>query len=218
MRSLVEVKSISCGWGDKRWGTVGTSNWGSKHDPRGDRQDKCGNECSHTRHLEPLQVPEVLHSHLQDVGLFQLGVSWALKGQKETEIKFLLEKKIRGLYFRLFLNRMSPPHIFLERIHDEGLELAQALVDARTSPLLHDGFRRLNRENAYIHFLMLSWHLYLLKLIRPVKNCPHTFLLSDRVRGFSGVDSPLAGVAATADGEDRSREPAGIFTQPGHNK
>lgn len=65
---------------------------------------------------------------------------------------------------------------------------------------------------------MLSWHLYLLKLIRPVKNCLHTFLLSGRVRGFSGVDSPLAGVAATADGEDLSRVPAGIFTQPGHNK
>lgn len=110
---------------------------------------------------------------------------------------------------------MSPPHIFLECIHDEGLELPQALVDACTSPLLHDGFRRLNRENTYTFFLMLSWHLY---VIRPVKNCLHTFLLSDRARGFSGVDSPLAGVAATADGEDLSRVPAGIFTQPGHNK
>ncbi len=39
----------------------------------------------------------------------------------------------------------------------------------------------------------------------------HTFLLSDRVRGFSGVESPLAGVAATADGDVLSTEPAGIF-------
>lgn len=64
---------------------------------------------------------------------------------------------------------------------------------------------------------MLSWHLYLLKLTRPVENCLHTFLLSDSVRGFSGVDSPPAGVAATADGEDLSRVPAGIFALPDHN-
>ena len=32
------------------------------------------------------------------------------------------------------------PYIFLEGLHDEGLQLAQALVDASSSPLLHDGF------------------------------------------------------------------------------
>lgn len=38
-----------------------------------------------------------------------------------------------------------------------------------------------------------------------------TFLFSDRVRCLSGVDSPeLAGVAATADGDDLSKVPAGI--------
>lgn len=40
---------------------------------------------------------------------------------------------------------------------------------------------------------------------------PYTFLFSDTVRGFSGVDSPLAGVAATADGDVLSKVPAGIF-------
>jgi len=38
-----------------------------------------------------------------------------------------------------------------------------------------------------------------------------TFLLSVIVRGFSGVESPLAGVAATADGDVLSKVPAGIF-------
>lgn len=37
-----------------------------------------------TRHLESLQVPEVLHCHLQDVRLLQFGVSGALSGQKVT--------------------------------------------------------------------------------------------------------------------------------------
>lgn len=38
-----------------------------------------------------------------------------------------------------------------------------------------------------------------------------TFLFSDRARCLSGVDSPeLAGVAATADGDDLSKVPAGI--------
>lgn len=31
------------------------------------------------------------------------------------------------------------------------------------------------------------------------------------MRGFSGVESPLAGVAATADGDVLSKVPAGIF-------
>lgn len=34
----------------------------------------------------------------------------------------------------------SSPYIFLERVHDEGLQLAQTLVDARASPLFHDWF------------------------------------------------------------------------------
>lgn len=38
-----------------------------------------------------------------------------------------------------------------------------------------------------------------------------TFLLSDRVRGFSGVDTPLAGVAATEEGDVLSKVPAGIL-------
>lgn len=38
-----------------------------------------------------------------------------------------------------------------------------------------------------------------------------TFLFSDRARCFSGVGSPeLAGVAATAEGDDLSKVPAGI--------
>lgn len=38
-----------------------------------------------------------------------------------------------------------------------------------------------------------------------------TFLFSDRARCFSGVDSPeRAGVAATAEGDDLSKVPAGI--------
>lgn len=37
-----------------------------------------------------------------------------------------------------------------------------------------------------------------------------TFLFSDRVRGFLGVESP-AGVAAPAEGDVRSKVPAGIF-------
>lgn len=39
------------------------------------------------------------------------------------------------------------PYIFLESVHDEGLQLAQALVDARSSPLLHDGFGGLETKN-----------------------------------------------------------------------
>lgn len=35
-----------------------------------------------TGHLSSLQVPEVLHCHLQDVCLLQFGVSGALRGQK----------------------------------------------------------------------------------------------------------------------------------------
>lgn len=38
-----------------------------------------------------------------------------------------------------------------------------------------------------------------------------TFLFSDRVRGFPGVQSPLAGTAATPDGDALSKVPAGIF-------
>lgn len=38
------------------------------------------------------------------------------------------------------------PHIFLERVHDEGLQLAQTLIDARTSPLFHDWFGGLEIE------------------------------------------------------------------------
>lgn len=43
-----------------------------------------------------------------------------------------------------------------------------------------------------------------------------TFLLSVIVRGLCGVDSPAAGVAATADGEALSTLPAGIFTSMRH--
>lgn len=43
------------------------------------------------------------------------------------------------------------------------------------------------------------------------KDMQLTFLFSDRERCFSVVDSPeLAGVAATADGDDLSNVPAGI--------
>lgn len=35
-----------------------------------------------TGHLSSLQVPEVLHCHLQDVCLLQFGVSGALRGRK----------------------------------------------------------------------------------------------------------------------------------------
>lgn len=38
-----------------------------------------------TSHLSPLEVPEMLDSHLQDVRFLQLGVSGALRG-RETRI------------------------------------------------------------------------------------------------------------------------------------
>lgn len=44
------------------------------------------------------------------------------------------------------------------------------------------------------------------------KKAEPTFLFSITVRGFSGVESPLAGVAATADGAVLSKVPAGIFS------
>lgn len=80
--------------------------------------------------------------------------AWSVLNSERTEtiekIRILLET-FCSPYFRFFLSRKSPPHIFLECIHDEGLELPQALVNARTSPLLHDGFRRLSRENIYVY-------------------------------------------------------------------
>lgn len=32
----------------------------------------------------------------------------------------------------------SDSYVFLERVQDEGLQLTQALIDARASPLLHN--------------------------------------------------------------------------------
>lgn len=40
------------------------------------------------------------------------------------------------------------PYIFLECIHDESLQLAKALIDACTSPLLHDGFGGLKQNRS----------------------------------------------------------------------
>lgn len=40
------------------------------------------------------------------------------------------------------------PYIFLECIHNESLQLAQALVDARTPPLLHDGLGGLQQKGS----------------------------------------------------------------------
>jgi len=37
-------------------------------------------------------------------------------------------------------------YVFLQCVQDEGLKLAQTLIDARASPLLHNWFRRLEKE------------------------------------------------------------------------
>ena len=49
-----------------------------------------------------------------------------------------------------------PPYVFLERVQDERLQVAQALVDACASPLLHDGFGGLDIEMKKVKLSM--WH------------------------------------------------------------
>ena len=40
-----------------------------------------------TGHLSPLEVPEMLHRHLQDVRLLQFRVSGALRGRKTRMVR-----------------------------------------------------------------------------------------------------------------------------------
>lgn len=46
-------------------------------------------------------------------------------------------------YALITMEPCRDPYILLECVQDESLQLAQTLVDARTSPLFHDRFGRL---------------------------------------------------------------------------
>lgn len=49
----------------------------------------------------------------------------------------------------LVQNEVVCAYVFLERGQDEGLQLTQTLIDARTSPLFHDWFGRLERRKKH---------------------------------------------------------------------
>lgn len=91
-----------------------------------------------TGHVQTLQAPQVLDGHLQDVRLLQFGVSAALESEERSSVSAGPAAPARCA--------RAAAYVFLQRVQDEALQLRQALVDARASALLHDGFGGLQEE------------------------------------------------------------------------
>lgn len=102
----------------------------------------------------------MLHRHLQDVRLLQLGVSGALRRRKQHLVSITRQLSDRK---RFEINT----YIFFEGIQDERFQLTQALVDPRSSPLFHDRLRGLqlkqddyDSEHFWIDARRLSDEMY----------------------------------------------------------
>lgn len=92
-----------------------------------------------TSQLVALQVPQVLHGHLQYICLLQFGVSGTLQGGRQRQ-GLVLDAQSGGKSQR---EARGCSHVFLEGVQDEGLQLTQTLIDPSTSAFFHDWFGRL---------------------------------------------------------------------------
>lgn len=103
-----------------------------------------------TAHLHALQVPQVLHCHLQDVCFFQLGVSgalWKKTGRAKSIFKLHLRPN-KYQWRRLEEDvKFVLTYIFFKCVQDECLELPEALVNSCSPAFFHDGFGWLQRIN-----------------------------------------------------------------------
>lgn len=96
-----------------------------------------------TSQLVALQVPQVLHGHLQYICLLQFGVSGTLQGGRQRQ-GLVLDAQSGGKSQR---ETRGCSHVFLEGVQDEGLQLTQTLIDPSTSAFFHDWFGRLEGKN-----------------------------------------------------------------------